>query len=236
MTCGRVLLLLTHPGPFFSSSFYLFYSLLFLCTVRSLLLPFFSPCQHVLAPLDPDASLSFVPEAAVIELNTDYESYLLYSCQNSCQKQWIKIKSGGLLQYRQRGTTEIFSHFVEPAVELNLKHLPGLYSPTQKAICCSPHANRAKRADEKHDQWEFLACSPGVPNREIVGKPSFTFWTLFLLVKSNRSRKKTSPYCSLFSSRISYIKLCSPMFCIPLQRILVLLYSPDQTYYINYTY
>lgn len=72
--------------------------------------PLFFTLSTCSAPLDPDASLSFVPEAAVIELNTDYGSYLLYSCQNSCQKQWIKIKSGWIITIQaKRYHRNIFS-------------------------------------------------------------------------------------------------------------------------------
>lgn len=51
-----------HILVFFFSSFHLFYSFLFFCTVRSLLLLFFFTFSTYSAPLGPGATLSFVPE------------------------------------------------------------------------------------------------------------------------------------------------------------------------------
>lgn len=92
-THGKDLLLLTHLGLFFQLlPFVLFLSLLLHCEISSLPL-FFFHFFNIFCPSWPWCHSVFCARGAMMELNTDYGSYLLYPCQDSCQEQWMKMKS-----------------------------------------------------------------------------------------------------------------------------------------------
>lgn len=54
---------------------------------------FFFHFFNIFCPSWPWCHSVFCARGAMMELNTDYGSYLLYPCQDSCQEQWMKMKS-----------------------------------------------------------------------------------------------------------------------------------------------
>lgn len=167
--------------------FVLFLSLPLLCEISSP--PLFLTLSTCSAPLDPDATLSLVPEAAVIELSTDYGSHLLYSCQSSCQKQWIKIKSEWIITTQvKRYHRNIFSfHWVSCGIK-SATHNRFIFSYPESYYLFSS----CKQSKKRWGAWSVTISSlfTKSPQQEMWRRCcSFTFWTLFWPVKSNRSKR-----------------------------------------------